>query len=387
MKKIAVLTSGGDVPGLNACIKAIVTGAEDHGWQVIGIKRGWMGLLAYDFDADPEKNAALHRDLTSEDVRGIENFGGTILHTSRFNPKRIFDANLPDFLRGKVPASANAAGAWDCTDHILKVLEALEIDLIIPIGGDGSLRFAAHLHSKDFPVISIPKTMDNDVFGTDYCIGFSTCVTRCVDSINKIRTTAASHERVAIIELFGRYSGEPALIAGHIASADRVLIPEVPVDFDVFKELITRDRKDNPQNYALIVVAEGAYLKESDIIYGGEKDITGRKKLGGIGKLLTNEIRDQAKLPCLNQSLAYLLRSGEPDALDKLVATNFGMMAIQLINEKKWGKMTAIVDGNYALMDAGRVIEGTKRIDIDTMYDRSAYRPKITNILGRPMYL
>lgn len=385
MKNIAVLTSGGDVPGLNACIKAIVTNSEENGWKVMGIKRGWMGLLAYDFDASPEKNQKLHCNLGINDVRGIENFGGTILHTSRFNPKRIFDAHLPDFLRGKVPPSTDAEGAWDCTDHILKVLAHLDIDLIIPIGGDGSLRFAAHLHSKDFPVISIPKTMDNDVFGTDYCIGFSTCVTRCVDSINKIRTTAASHERVAIIELFGRYSGEPALIAGHIASADRVLVPEVPVKFDEFKELITRDRRDNPDHYAVTVVAEGAYLDDSEIVHGG-LDTTGRKRLGGIGKIIANGLIEQ-KIPTLNQSLAYLLRSGEPDALDKLVATNFGTMAIQLAQKKEWGKMTAIVNGNYAVVDAARVLEGQTRIDLGSMYDPKAYRPKISNILGRAMYL
>lgn len=385
--KIGILTSGGDVPGLNACIKAIVNAAERNGWSTVGIKRGWKGLIDYNPEGDKETNSRLSIPLKSLELRGIENVGGTFLHTSRFNPIQMDESFIPEFLKGKVPLSPKKEGTFDCTNHILSVLNDMKIDVLIPIGGDGSLRFAAHLTKQNFPVISIPKTMDNDVNGTDYCIGFSTCVTRCVDSINKIRTTAASHERIAIIELFGRYSGEPALLAGHIASADRVLIPEVPIDIDHFSELIIGDSHRNPENYAIAVVAEGVTLKNGENIYQKKKDQYGNDKLGGIGDLLYKELRTNHNVSVLTQPLAYLLRSGEPDALDKLVATSFGTMAIQMIEKKTFGKMTAIIDGNYAITDNDCVLTPQDNLIVDNVYNIKNYRPDIKNILGRPMYL
>ncbi|MDG1996064.1 MAG: ATP-dependent 6-phosphofructokinase [Emcibacteraceae bacterium] len=385
--KIGVLTSGGDVPGLNACIKAIAEGADKNGWSTVGIKRGWKGLFDYNPDGDSRENDALSSILKADELRGIENIGGTFLHTSRFNPVQIDGNFLPDFLKGNVPPSTFKEGTFDCTDHILKVLDHMEIDVLIPIGGDGSLRFAAHLTKNNFPVISIPKTMDNDVNGTDYCIGFSTCVTRCVDSINKIKSTATSHERVAIIELFGRHSGEPALLSGHIADADRVLIPEVPIDLDHFSELIIADRKRNPDNYAIAVVAEGATLKDGRNIYTDKKDHYGNDKLGGIGDIIYEDLRTNHKVGVLTQPLAYLLRSGEPDAMDKLVALNFGAMAIQMIEKKNFGKMTAIIDGNYAVTDNASVLKPNANLIVDNLYDVDNYKPDIKNILGRPMYL
>ncbi len=385
--RIGILTSGGDVPGLNACIKAVVEGAEKNNWQVIGIKRGWQGLLNYDPDGNPDDNAVLSMPLYPRKMRGLENIGGTFLHTSRFNPVQIDEEFIPDFLKGKVPASAFKKGTLDCTAHILRVLDHMNIDALIPIGGDGSLRFAAHLSKQGFPIISIPKTMDNDVNGTDYCIGFSTCVTRCVDSINKIRSTAASHERIAIIELFGRHSGEPALLAGHIASADRVLIPEVPIDLKHFNDLIIADRKANTENYAIAVVAEGATLKGGKNIYQGKKDQYGNDKLGGIGDIIYDDLRRNHNVNVLTQPLAYLLRSGEPDALDKLVATSFGTMAIQMIEKGTYGKMTAIVDGNYAHGGNDCVMGEQPNLIVSDVYDTINYRPDIKNILGRPMYL
>ena len=312
--KIGILTSGGDVPGLNACIKAIVSGATNNDWTTVGIKRGWKGLFDYNPDGDPRQNETLSRPLQLSELRGIENMGGTILHTSRFNPVQIAAEFLPPFLKGKATPSSFKEGHFDLTGHILKVLDHMKIDVLIAIGGDGSLRFASHLSKQGFPTISIPKTMDNDVNGTDYCIGFSTCVTRCVDSINKIKSTAASHERIAIIELFGRHSGEPALLSGHIAAADRVLIPEVPIDINHFNELIIKDHKDNSENYAIAVVAEGVTLKEGQNIYQGKKDQYGNDKLGGIGDILYQELRNNHHMSVLTQPLAYLLRSGEPDA-------------------------------------------------------------------------
>ncbi len=384
--KIGILTSGGDVPGLNACIKSIVGAAEKNGWESIGIKRGWKGLFDYNPD-DDEPHDDLFMALKSSELHGIENIGGTILHTTRFNPVEMHADFLPDFLKGNVPPSPFKKGAVDCTDHILRVLDHLGIDALIPIGGDGSLRFAAHLTKQNYPVISIPKTMDNDVNGTDYCIGFSTCVTRCVNSINNIRSTAASHERIAIIELFGRHSGEPALLSGHIASADRVLIPEVPLDIDHFADLITSDRDSSSSNYAVAVVAEGVTLKDGGILYQGNKDQYGNNKLGGIGNYINDELSNRKSLSVLTQPLAYLLRSGEPDALDKLVANSFGAMAVQLIEQKNYGKMTAIIDGNYAIVDNNCVLSPQPSLIVDDMYDVNNYRPDIKNILGRPMYL
>lgn len=385
--RIGILTSGGDVPGLNACIKAVVEGAEENDWDVIGIKRGWQGLLNFDPDGDPQTNASLSMPLYSRKMRGIENVGGTFLHTSRFNPVQIDEEFIPHFLKGRMPPSEYRPGTIDCTDHILQVLDYMNIDALIPIGGDGSLRFAAHLTTQGFPIISIPKTMDNDVNGTDYCIGFSTCVTRCVDSINKIRTTAASHERIAIIELFGRHSGEPALLAGHIASADRVLIPEVPIDLAHFSDLIIADRNRNNENYAIAVVAEGTTLKEGENIYQGKKDQYGNDKLGGIGDIIYDDLRSNHNMSVLTQPLAYLLRSGEPDALDKLVAVSFGTMAIQMIKQGSYGKMTAIINGNYALADNDCVMAEQPSLIVSNVYDIENYRPDIKNILGRPMYL
>ncbi len=385
--KIGVLTSGGDVPGLNACIKAIVDHAGKNNWDVIGIKRGWQGLLNYNPDGTKEENAPLTMKLVSKKMRGLENTGGTFLHTSRFNPVQIDERFIPDFLKGKVPDSTFKPGTFDCTKHIMRVLDDLNIDVLIPIGGDGSLRFAAHLTKQNFPVISIPKTMDNDVNGTDYCIGFSTCVTRCVDSINKIRTTAASHERIAIIELFGRHSGEPALLSGHIASASRVLIPEVPIDLDHFSDLIISDKNANLENYAVAVVAEGVTIKGGKNIYQEKQDQYGNKKLGGIGRVIYDELKSNHNVSVLTQPLAYLLRSGEPDALDKLVATSFGTLAIQLIEKKTFGKLTAIVDGNYTISDNDCVLTEQENLIVDNVYDVKNYRPDIKNILGRPMYL
>lgn len=385
--KIGILTSGGDVPGLNACIKAVVDGAEKNGWDCVGIKRGWKGLFDYNPDGDAHENAELSESLSSEQMRGMENVGGTFLHTSRFNPVQIDEEFLPDFLKGKAPASTFKEGTLDLTDHVLRVLDHMNIDVLIPIGGDGSLRFAAHLTKQNFPVISIPKTMDNDVNGTDYCIGFSTCVTRCVDSINKIKSTAASHERIAIIELFGRHSGEPALLAGYIAAADRVLIPEVPIDLDHFSELIISDRERNPDNYAIAVVAEGARLKGGNTIYQDKKDHYGNEKLGGIGDILYQDLRQNRHVSVLTQPLAYLLRSGEPDALDKLIAINFGTLAIQMIEQKTYGKMTAIKNGNYVLAENDCVLGEQENLIVGNVYDTKNYRPDIKNILGRPMYL
>ncbi|PCI32459.1 MAG: phosphofructokinase [Alphaproteobacteria bacterium] len=384
--RIGVLTSGGDVPGLNACIRAIVHEASRHNWDVIGLLRGWQGLLNLNPDATPSETSSVLVPLTRETTRGIENLGGTILHTARVNPTEISQDMLPAFLRGSPYSEATAAG-YDCTLHMERVLDFLGIDALIPIGGDGSLRFAAHLHSRGFPLVSIPKTMDNDVNGTDYSIGFSTCVTRSVNCINNIRTSADSHERITLIELFGRHSGEPALLAGHIASADRVLIPECPFDTEKFIHLMLDDRSQNPRNYSIAVVAEGAYSQNSPHSEDRDRHPKGRQRLGGIGNEIAQFIRDHHGIDVITQSLAYLLRSGEPDALDKLVASSFGTLAIQAIHQKSTGTMTALHNGRYTLVDAGSCLQSQRRVDVDNMYDVQAYRPQIRRILDMPMYL
>lgn len=384
--RIGVLTSGGDVPGLNACIRAIVHEADRHDWEVVGLRRGWQGLLNFNPEGDICAADNLVFPLTKETTRGIENLGGTILHTARINPTEVGPGDLPSFLVSSSKATETSRG-FDCTLHMERVLDYLEIDALIPIGGDGSLRFAAHLHGRGFPLVSIPKTMDNDVFGTDYCIGFSTCVTRSVDCINTIRTSADSHERIAIIELFGRNSGEPALLAGHIAATDRVLIPEAPFDLDRFADLMMEDRARNPRHYSIAVVAEGAHPKNGHMLYGGENSVVGRQRLGGIGREIAQAIRARHGLDVISQSLAYLLRSGEPDALDKLVATSFGALAVQAIYRKETGKMTALRNGLYTLVEANSCMESQRRVNVEKMYDVDNYRPQIRDIIGMPMYM
>lgn len=383
--RIGILTGGGDVPGLNACIKAVVRRASELGWEVLGFKRGWAGPLGYRLDG-PERQPESFDILTRTDVRTIDNKGGTILHTSRTDPARIKPENLPAHLQGKL-SPAPGAQTVDCTAHIRAVLSALKIDALIPLGGDGTLAYAARLHQDGVPVIAIPKTMDNDIFGTDYCIGFSTAVSRSVDAVTALRTTAGSHERVAVIELFGRLSGETALVTGYLADADRVLIAEVPFDVARVAELIAKDRADNPARYAMLLVSEGARLMGGENLVHGDADSYGRKRLGGIGEVVAQEIQHRTGVGFIAQSLAYLMRSGAPDSLDRMVATSYGNMAVQLLAEGKSGLMTAINHGNYVAVPADMPTRGKKRVDVDALYDREHYRPRIATIAGMPMFL
>src|SRR4051794_36071183 len=260
--KIGILTGGGDVPGLNPCIKAVVNRAIDAGHEVMGIRRGWGGLLNFNFD-DPESQHEQVQPLTKADVRTIDRYGGTHLHTSRTNPGKVRPSMLPGFLQSSYPF-AEGQKTVDCTPHVLRVLESLGIDTLIPIGGDDTLSYAVRMHEEGIRVIAIPKTMDNDVFGTDYCIGFSTAVTRSVEAINALRTTVESHERIGVIELFGRRSGETALLSGFLAQVDRTVISEVPADLDVLLPLLAEDKASNPAHYAMCVISEGARIAGED---------------------------------------------------------------------------------------------------------------------------
>jgi 6-phosphofructokinase len=383
--RLAILTGGGDVTGLNPCIKAVVEGAYARGWEVLGFRRGWAGPLNVD-SRDPEGNRRWVETLTPAWARVIDRAGGTALHTSRTNPGRVPADDVPPHLQGRFTPDA-ATGKVDCTPHIVEALDWLGVDVLIPIGGDDTLSYAARLAEEGVRVVAIPKTMDNDVFGTDYCIGFSTAVTRSVEFIHALRTPAGSHERIAVIELFGRNSGETALIAGYLADADRTLISEVPVDLDRLSTLIRQDRIDNPSHYAVVVVSEGATLEGGATVEGGEADAYGHLKLGGIGQVIGAGIRERTGVAIINQSLGYLMRSGAPDSLDRMVAITFANLALEQIADGEAGIMLAIRNGRYTTVPVDTCIAGQKRVDVANLYDVGHYRPSPRHVLGAPMFL
>ncbi len=383
--RLAILTGGGDVPGLNPAIKAVVEGAHARGWEVLGFRRGWAGPLNVD-SGDPDGNARWVDKLTPAAVRIIDRAGGTMLHTSRTHPGRVPADDLPPHLEGRF-APDGTTGKVDCTQHVIEALDWLGVDVLIPIGGDDTLSYAARLAEEGVRVVAIPKTMDNDVYGTDYCIGFSTAVTRSVEFIHALRTPAGSHERIAVIELFGRHSGETALIAGYLADADRTLISEVPVDIDRLSSLIRQDRIDNPSHYAVVVVSEGATIEGGDRVEGGEADAYGHLKLGGIGQVIGAEIKARTGVEIINQSLAYLMRSGAPDSLDRMVAVSFGNLALQQIEDGEGGVMLSLRQGRYTTVPIDTCISGEKRVDVANLYDPENYRPNPHHVLGAPMFL
>jgi ATP-dependent phosphofructokinase / diphosphate-dependent phosphofructokinase len=384
--RIGVLTGGGDVPGLNPCIKAVVNRADGEGQQVIGIRRGWGGLLHFNPD-DPESKAKCTIPLDSAHVRTIDRTGGTFLHTSRTNPGKVKPADVPGFLRepGWNPQEENQAR--DFTSHVLKNLEHLRIDVLIPIGGDDTLSYGERLHKEGFPIVAIPKTMDNDVYGTDYCIGFSTAVTRSVNFLHQLRTSAGSHERIAVVELFGRNSGETSLISSYLAGVDRALISEVPFDAESLARLVMEDKKSNPSNYAMVTISEGAQMIGGNIVESGQADAYGHKKLGGIGELTGEALKSLTGQNIIYQQLSYLMRSGAPDSLDLMVSLNYANMAMSLIMEKKFGRMMAMRNGIYTNVPISTITEGLKRVDVDELYDRDQYRPKVRHVDGKPMFL
>ncbi|MGS1016040.1 6-phosphofructokinase [Allosphingosinicella humi] len=369
--RIGILTGGGDVPGLNPCIRSITLNADDRGWEVVGFRRGWEGVLAID-PADRASIAANSMTLTRESVRGIDRMGGTILHASRTDPR------------------THPGG--DRTSQVVATLEALGIDAMVTLGGDGTLRFSAHLAGEGVPVISVPKTMDNDVFGTDYCIGFSTAVSRSVEAINALRTTVESHERIGVVELFGRRSGETALLAGFLAQVDRTIIAEVPADLDLLLPLLAQDKASNPARYAMCVISEGATIV-------GEKQREGEGKGGelsmpassrndiGVGQRLGRAISARLGSGVVNQELAYLMRAGEPDAMDRMAGFAFGGLAIQLLAEGETARMVTLTDGNYCHVPIDTLLQGERNVDVEALYDRAAYRARIMRIEGMPMFL
>lgn len=385
-KTIGILTGGGDVPGLNSAIKAAVINALDEGYKVIGIRRGWQGLLHYDFD-EPSTHDYYVRILGYLDVRTIDRTGGTFLHTSRTNPQKVRIKEAPDFLLNSSYGKKLDEDTMDYTDYVLKVLDALEIDALITIGGDDTLSFSARLHKEGFPVVGIPKTMDNDVFGTDYCIGFSTAVTRSVNLITDMRTCVGSHERIGVVELFGRNSGETSLFAALLAQVDRAIISEVPFDIDKLANFLIEDKRRNPSNYAIMTVSEGAKYIGGMVIESGEADAYGHRKLGGIGQMISEDIKRITKTNTMVQQLAYVIRSGPPDSLDRMVSMAYGTMAFNLIKNNDGGKMTALQGGRYTVIPLETVIAGKKYADVDSFYDKENYIPKVRQFINYPMFL
>ena len=365
--KIGILTGGGDVPGLNACIRSVTLSADDLGWEVIGFRRGWEGVLAIDAD-DPGSVAANTIGLDRASVRGIDRAGGTILHTSRIDPRVTSDG--------------------DRTRQVLNVLSRLGVDAMITLGGDGTLRFSAHLSRQGLPVIGIPKTMDNDVYGTDYAIGFSTAVSRSVEAINALRTTVESHERIGIVELFGRRSGETALLAGFLAQVDRTVIAEVPADPGLLLSLLARDRSDSPQNYAMCVVSEGATIagEAPPDDHVRALPASDREEVS-IGRRISQAVRKELGVGTVVQELAYLMRAGEPDAMDRMVGLAFGTLAVQLISRGETGRMVALENGRYCHVPVATLESGRKTVDVAALYDPKAYRAKLMHVEQMPMFL
>jgi len=380
--RIGILTGGGDVPGLNAAIKAVVNRVVPAGHEVLGIRRGWAGLLMWQIgDLAGEANYIL--PLDPQAVRTVDRTGGTFLHTSRTNPANFPIDKAPEHLQ----ADGRDDGTADYTEHVLKVIEHLKLDVLIPIGGDDTLSYALRLHDEGIPVIAIPKTMDNDVYGTDYCIGFSTAVSRSVQYIHNLRTSTGSHERIAVVELFGRNSGETSLISAYLSGADRAIISEVPFDPEKLADLLMADKAANPSHYAMMTISEGAQVEGGAAILSGHADTFGHKKLGGIGAVTGDMLRELTGQKIIYQQLAYLMRSGSPDSLDLMVAMNFGTMASDLALEGKSGRMVALHAGSYTHVPLAETRGKVRHVDVDALYDVDQYRPKVRQVGGLPMFL
>lgn len=385
-KRIGILTGGGDVPGLNPCIKEVVTRATDEGNSVLGIRRGWAGLLNYNPD-DVEGSKEWIIPLDKINTRTIDRYGGTFLHTSRTNPAKVTPDRIPEFLKDPNNPYANPNEKFDFTPHVLKNLGILGIDALVTIGGDDTLSYSARLDQEKFPVIAIPKTMDNDVHGTDYCIGFSTAVTRSVNFITALRTPTGSHERICIVELFGRNSGETSLISAYLAGVDRAIISEVHFDPEKLAWFLVEDKRANPSNYAIMTISEGAQMVGGKIIEYGQADAFGHKKLGGIGQICGDAIKEITGEHIIYQQIAYLMRSGEPDALDRMVAFSFANLATDLLLKGKHGTMVALQEGKYTVVPLETAISGKKTVDVAELYDAEHYRPKVAKVLHKPMFL
>ncbi len=388
--RIAILTGGGDVPGLNPAIRAITIRAIREGYEVIGIKRGWGGLIDIVRD-DKYDNSANFIKLTEELVNRTGRTGGTFLHTSRTRPSTVPKALVPKHLQDSYNDEVN-----DLTPDVIKNLEYLGIDYLIPIGGDDTLSYGVRLHKEGFKVVAIPKTMDNDVPGTDYCIGFSTCVTRTIEMTHNLRTSAGSHERFLVIEVFGRYAGFTALLPTMAGAANRCVIPEYQFDIERLTELMVHDRYTNPSRYSVVLVSEGAMPKGVDemVFENEEKDMFGHKKLGGIGDIISQKLKelspkfnDGKRINVINQRLGYLVRSGNPDAIDSIVPMAFGNLALDLILEGRTGRLVTLKNGRYDNQQIEIITSFKKSVDVSKYYNTDRLRPFYKSFEYKPLFI
>src|SRR5216110_1673430 len=388
IKTIAILTGGGDVPGLNPAIRAITIRALREGYRVVGIRRGWAGLVDYKREASAD-NSECVQELTEAELNRAGRTGGTFLHTSRTRPSHMPKARVPEHLTGyDKPIN-------DVTKDVLKNLEQIGVDALIPIRGDDTLSYGKRLHDEGVHVVAIPKTMDNDVYGTDYCIGFSTCVTRTIELTHRLRTSAGSHERFLVIEVFGRYAGFTALLPAMAGAADRCVIPEYAADVERLAELMTYDRNRNPSMYSVVLVSEGASLAAQDgmSFVGEETDMFGHRKLGGIGDKIASALKEYSprynkgrRIDVVNQRLGYLVRSGDPDALDSIVPMAFGNLALDLTLKKQYGRLVSIHHGVYDSVPITSVTSEKKVVAVSKYYNTQRLRP-IYQFDGAPLFI
>jgi ATP-dependent phosphofructokinase / diphosphate-dependent phosphofructokinase len=387
--KIGILTGGGDVPGLNAVIKTVVYRCAEIGREVTGIRRGWEGLTHLNFD-DPASVMRYVRPLDKENTRNIDRTGGTWLHSSRTNPLKM--KKVPGFLSGvSFAASENTkkgvtSTVYDMTPQVLKNIEKLELDYLIAIGGDDTLSYAAHLDKQGVKVVAVPKTMDNDVRNTEYCIGFSTAVSRATDAIDRQRTTVGSHERIGVFRIFGRDAGYTALYTAYVNSM-RCVIPEYKVDVDKLIRLLVEDKKKNPSEYSLVLLSEGAEWVGYEVQEYGRPDGYGHRKKMNIAEILADKIQEQTGEETVVSDLTYDLRSGPPDFVDRMVASTFAGMAVDQIVKGEHGKMMAIKHGCYAAVPIPDPKLGPRKLDVAKMYNTDRYRPSYSDKIGLPIFL
>lgn len=386
---IGILTGGGDVPGLNPAIRAVTIRALREGYKVIGIRRGYAGLLELKRD-DQADHCNCFTELTEDVVNKAGRTGGTFLHSSRMNPGKVPKDKVPAHYRDKYKRKVN-----DLTEEILKNLEYLNIDYLIPVGGDDTLSYAVRLYSEGVKVIGIPKTMDNDVPGTDYCIGFSTCITRTIMMTNILRTTAGSHERVMVLEVFGRYAGFTAMLPTMAGAADRCVIPEYRFDIEKLTRLLMEDRKKHPSNYSVVLVSEGAMFEGGEMMFESqERDMYGHAKLGGIGDMVSEKIKELSpdynkgqKVGIINQKLGYLVRGGDPDSIDSVVPMAYGNLALDLILNGVHGRMVAFRHGYYDNVPIEVVTSKSKVVNVREHYNTDRLRPQYKSFAMKPMFI
>jgi ATP-dependent phosphofructokinase / diphosphate-dependent phosphofructokinase len=388
-RRIGILTGGGDVPGLNSVIKTVTYRSSEDDIEVIGFRRGWEGLTHLNLD-DPTSRHRYVFALDRANTRTIDRRGGTVLHSSRTNPSKM--QKLPDHLAAdEFPVSLSSKGGidtktWELSKQVLTNLSALGIEHLVAIGGDDTLSYATKLNELGVKIVAIPKTMDNDVRNTEYCIGFSTAITRASDAIQRQRTTVASHERIGIFRIFGRDAGFTALYTAYVTSI-RCVIPEYKVDLDKLIRLLTEEKRANPSNYALVVLSEGARWKGYEVQEYGEPDAYGHRKKASVAESFADEVKRRAGEETITSDLTYDLRSGDPDFVDKLVGLTFGNMAYDAILDGKTGLMSALVDGRYELVPIPDPKLGPRKVDVTTAYNAERYRPMYANKLGMPVFL